>query len=120
MPGMRSSKNKPTRSRRCRSREEIDRLIAAFKNSGQTQTAFADEHGLNVGTLRGWLYKRRSRPAEPDSFREVLVSAPVRPLNPGAGEGTVIVRTAGGAEVELPLGAGLDWVRGVVKELVVQ
>jgi transposase-like protein len=40
-----------------RSAHERARLVAAYRASNLTQEAFARAHGLNVGTLRGWLYR---------------------------------------------------------------
>jgi transposase-like protein len=40
-----------------RSAHERARLVAAYHASNLTQEAFARAHGLNVGTLRGWLYR---------------------------------------------------------------
>lgn len=36
---------------------ERQRLVAAWRSSGQTQEAFAQERGIRVGTLRQWLYR---------------------------------------------------------------
>lgn len=101
------------RGRKRRSRAEIDRLVADYRNSGQTQESFAREHGLNVGTLRGWLYRRRG--GEDGGLREVVVRAVAEP---GARKAMVVVRTARGVEVELPLSAGSGWIERMVRELV--
>jgi transposase-like protein len=52
---------------------ERQRLVAAWRGSGQTQAAFAQEHEIGLGTFRQWLYrgerpKARSRKV---AFREV-------------------------------------------------
>ena len=38
-------------------------MVAAYRRSGQTQTAFARSRGVGVAALRNWLY--RDRPVAP-------------------------------------------------------
>ncbi len=93
------------------SRGQIDQLLAEYRESGQTQELFARERGLNVGTLRGWLYRKQRNEAA--DLREVLVQA-------GSGrqaQASVVVRTARGVEVELPLCAGSGWIERMVHKL---
>ena len=61
-------------------REEKERLIAAFKQSGLTTTAFAKKHGLNLGTFRKWLYKKPAKevPAEDNYCLVEIETAKVR------------------------------------------
>lgn len=53
-----------------RSATERQAILDAWKDSDLTQQAFADQHNLNVGTFRNWIYKRRD-PA-PVRFLEVV------------------------------------------------
>lgn len=107
-----------------RGREEIEGIVAAFVASGQSQAAFARERGLNPKSLRNWLRKSGEASA-PGSLREVVVKAePRRALAPADRGGAaaaplaaVVVRTARGLEVELPLCAGLGWIERMVKEV---
>lgn len=102
-----------TVARKRRSPAEIDRLVSAYRNSAQTQESFAQEHGLNVKTFRGWLYRRRG--GECEGLREVVVRADG---SKEGGHGAVVVRTTRGVEVELPLCAGSGWIERMVLELV--
>jgi len=43
-----------SRSRQ-RSAEEIETWVARYRQSGQTQRAFAAAHGIRAGTLARWL-----------------------------------------------------------------
>jgi hypothetical protein len=45
-----------------RSRADIDKILDNYHQSGLTQVAFAKEHGLNLGTFRSWVAKRRTNP----------------------------------------------------------
>ncbi len=42
-----------------RNREQIQKLLKRYRRSGKTQEHFAIENGLNLGTFRGWLYRKR-------------------------------------------------------------
>lgn len=47
-----------TKRKRARySAGERQKLLAAWRSSGQTQAAFAQERAIRVGTLRRWLYR---------------------------------------------------------------
>jgi len=88
---------RPVRKRR--SRQEVDAWVERYRRSGQTQTAFAAEHGIEVGTLRQWLYRRRDQEAE--SPGRLL---PVRVVEDGGRVPAVVVRFPGGVEVEFVRG----------------
>ena len=87
--------------RKHRSAEERERIVAAFRESGLSQEAFAKKRGINVGTLRSWIYrpKKKSKPkatqeAEPMRFVEVQAA-------PGIGGRSVLIRVGASVEVEL-------------------
>ena len=46
--------------------------MAAFEASGQKAPAYCEAHGLNVGTFRSYLYKRRSEKSTATSFHQIL------------------------------------------------
>lgn len=98
-----------------RGREEVDRLVAEYQASGQSVRTFAEERGVKECTMRGWLYRRRRSPEAAVALQEVKLRAGT---GDGASTGLVVVRTAGGAEVELPLCAGWRWLERMVLELV--
>ena len=45
---------------RHRTRREREQMVEAYRASGQTQAVFAHERGLNLTTLRTWIYQRRA------------------------------------------------------------
>ena len=61
---------------------EQQRIVASWQQSDQSPQAFADAHGLRVGTLRSWITRHapvREEPAESLRFLEV-VAVPEAPL----------------------------------------
>ena len=46
------------KSARERKREEREQWVEAYRTSAQTQAEFAKEHGINLATLQGWIYKK--------------------------------------------------------------
>ena len=89
----------------------IAALLEDYRQSGLSQTTFARERGLNVGTFRGWLYKSRKHPI--DGLREVALL----PESVRTDKAAALIRLANGSEVELPLSAGLAWVERMIREL---
>lgn len=69
------------------SRSTWARRVAALQRSGLSHREFADKHGVNVGTLRSWVYRLRREEAEPRLL-------PVR----------VAEGTTAGVEIVLPTG----------------
>lgn len=82
-------------SRKRRSRREIEAWLERYGQSGQTQAAFAAEHGIKVGTLRQWLYRRR--PNEAKSEGQLL---PVKVVEDRGRVSGILVRFPEGVEVE--------------------
>ena len=60
------------RGRVLRNAERRRELVAAFKNSGQTQAAFCRERGVNATTFNGWL---RQAAVQRPAFAQVEVVA---------------------------------------------
>lgn len=84
-----------------RSRAERGKVLREYRASGQTQEAFAARMGINVGTLRGWIYKQRP-PATADrgSMAPVRIVDDARPTKLTR-RGAVTVRWPQGIEVEI-------------------
>lgn len=89
--------------RKRRSRQEVDAWVERYRQSGQTQTAFAAEHGIKVETLRQWLYRRGDKEAKAQG--RLL---PVRVLEDGGRVPAVVVRFPGGVEVEFVQGVEIS------------
>ena len=78
--------------------KDRERILAAYRESGLTQSEFAKTHKLNVGTLRGWIYrppKRSLEEAEGNSARFIEVKAERNVGRP------LILRVGPGIELEL-------------------
>jgi hypothetical protein len=51
------------------------RVVSKFEESGLTQAAFCEAHGLTLGAFRSWLYRlRRERGSARPAFVEVTTS----------------------------------------------
>jgi hypothetical protein len=57
-----------------RSAERRREMVAAFRNSGQTQAAFCRERGLNATTFSGWLHRAATAPTPAFAQIEMPVS----------------------------------------------
>jgi len=94
------------------SREQRRAILEKFERSGVSAVQFAKRIGLKYSTLAGWRqrYRRRQRQGR----RVRLLEAVVGPASSADGaSATVVLRLAGGAQMELsdlkqiPLAAGL-------------
>jgi len=88
--------NEPKSKRRRRTRDEIDELLAAYKEAGITQSEFCRERGLSLATFGSWLRKSRTdAEVAPGGFCEVR-------LREGTMMESTAIRLADGTEVFLP------------------
>jgi lambda repressor-like predicted transcriptional regulator len=88
--------------------EDRDRIVAAFRRSGLSQAAFAEQIGLSVWALRDWIY--RPKPRE-QSQRLV----PVRMATPSSS--TVEVTLPHGLSARVPADVASDFVAALVRAL---
>ena len=101
----------PRRSRTHRSLAERTVLINDYRASGLTQEQFAARAGINLSTLRAWIYRKPSSASHGRShFAPVRVLDGGAPLTKSPGRGVVTVRWPQGVAVEIaveldPLGA---------------
>ena len=95
-----------------RSRQEVDRLVRRFKQSGLSQEAFARSVGIHPMTLGHWVRKDRRRPARRKSRKHTLV--PVRIQNAQTTSSTA------GLEVVLENGRVIRVVPGFDRETLVE
>ncbi len=79
------------------SREERQKIIEEYLQSGKSQTAFALEHGIKQNTLSAWITKYRTESAEQTTdvhFVEVRSTLISRNQN-------IVIRKSG-IEIEVP------------------
>ena len=99
LKGRGAKKSKAGGSRR--SRAERGQLLREYRASGQTQESFAARLGINVGTLRGWIYKQRPpAPADHGPLTPVRIVGDVPPAKLTT-RGAVTIRWPQGIEVEV-------------------
>jgi hypothetical protein len=102
-----------------RSREEWSRIVEAFERSGQSHEAFCAQHGLNVGSFRGWLYPLRRDAAQGKVARSATRLLPVRVSGAGAAidEGVMIEIVVGDTRLRVPDRVDPHYVAALVAAL---
>jgi hypothetical protein len=100
------------------SRVERGQLLRKYRASGQTQESFAARMGINVGTLRGWIYKQR-----PPATADHGPLAPVRIVDDARAakittRGAITVRWPQGIEVEVAVELDNAGALRLVRELL--
>lgn len=96
------------RVRQFRDSAEIDEILAAYKASGQSQSAFARAHDLSPSSLSNWL-RRPRRGRRPQSPRPALV--PVHMIPPPSLRAPYEVQLANDRMVRVPPGFDADELR---------
>lgn len=80
-------------------------LLAAYRESGLTQKAFAAREGVSYSTLTGWLAAERGQPVAKPAFKEVSWRGPATvgtwPMEIALPNGLVIRAREAGAVAEL-------------------
>ena len=99
------------------SRADRERLLGAYRASGLTQERFAARSGIKVGTLRTWIYKRRS-PAVADRGRFAPVRIVEGPHPATNSRGSVTVRWPQGIEVQIAMDLDRAGVAALVRKLL--
>jgi len=90
---------------------ERKKVLAQLRASGLTQRGFAAQAGINLGTLRGWIYKEREpKKKKTGHFAAVEVRGPKA--------GAVTVRWPQGVEVEITTELDSAQVIAMVRELL--
>jgi len=97
---------------------ERTRVVDAYRTSGLTQEQFAAKAGVNVGTLRGWIYKKTA-----PLRGKALGFVPVRIIADKASAATksrsaITVRWPQGIEVELAVDLDGSGALRLVRELL--
>lgn len=113
------------RSRKRRSREEAERLVHEYEQSGMTRGAFCRRHGLSVATLDK--YRQRCRPnGLVDAVRQRRSSVPlvavdlvdrVASSSGLSGEATLFVELDGGRRIGVAAGFDSATLRQLIAVL---
>jgi len=73
-------------------------FVALYRNSGLTQRAFADQHGLNLASFNRWLHRFKADTAAPcPVFKELILP----PTSPAWSAEIIIVRLGTTASPDL-------------------
>ncbi len=64
--------------------EDRTRFLSLFRASGRSQREFAAQHGISLGTLRGWLYRPAKTTALEARFVKVVSTSRVAPTSRAA------------------------------------
>jgi hypothetical protein len=97
-------------SARRRSGREIDEWIERYRRSGQSAAAFASAHGVKVGTLRGWLYRRAGRTK---SRNEAMI--PVKLIDSAGRQPAVTLRLPSGIEIEFAAAVAVSTLKELIE-----
>lgn len=101
-----------------RSRAERGKLLREYRASGQTQESFAARMGINVGTLRGWIYKQRPPAAGEDgALAPVRIVGDARPAKMPT-RAAITIRWPQGIEVEVAVDLDGAGTLRLVRELL--
>lgn len=89
------------------------RIVREAERGGVMHAEVASRHGVNVATLRAWIYRlRRDRRTERRDVRMLPVE--VVAATPSAGAGTIDVRIASGVIVTFAEGADVTYVAALL------
>ena len=68
-----TGEKRDARGRKLLKEQHRTALLAAYRESGMTQKAFAAREGVSYSTLTGWLSEERRRATTPPAFKEVTL-----------------------------------------------
>jgi len=86
-------------------REKMLQLVSDWQQSGQSQKAFAEAHGIKLFTFRYWIQKQREQNQQTDSFLQLGA-----PLSTAA----ITIRYPNGTELQLPASTHLGTIKGLL------
>ena len=85
-----------------------ERIVAAYRRSGLTQVAFAEQIGISVYVLRDWIYRPRPR-EQSQRLVPIRVAAPLT--------GDVEITLPRGVSARVPADVAPDFVAALVRAL---
>ena len=102
-----------------RSAVEWREWVERWADSGQSQLAFAQQHGLVLATFRYWLAKQRRSGdgTAPGSGRFVSVVSPAQVESEASPVRRPVLVRWGSLEVEMTQLPPMTWLRQLVEEL---
>jgi len=86
-------------------REKMLQLVSDWQQSGQSQKAFAEAHGIKLFTFRYWIQKQREQSQHTDAFLQLGA-----PLSAAA----ITIRYPNGTELQLPANTPLGTIKGLL------
>lgn len=79
----------------------MTKLVALYKESGQSQKEFAVSHGVSEGKLHYWITKI-SKPEKVKPVSKKVGFVPIEVV-PGQVGRTILIRCTSGVEIEIPV-----------------
>jgi transposase-like protein len=86
-------------------REKMLQLVSDWQQSGQSQKAFAEAHGIKLFTFRYWIQKQREQSQHTDAFLQLGA-----PLSTAA----ITIRYPNGTELQLPANTPVGTIKGLL------
>jgi len=86
-------------------REKMLQLVSDWQQSGQSQKAFAEAHGIKLFTFRYWIQRQREQSQHTDAFLQLGA-----PLSAAA----ITIRYPNGTELQLPANTPLGTIKGLL------
>jgi DNA-binding transcriptional regulator YiaG len=101
-----TGEKRDARGRKLMKAQHRTAMLAAYRQSGLTQKAFAAREGVSYSTLTGWLFAERREATRKPAFKEVNWPAPATtgghwPMEIALPNGLVIRAREAGAVAEL-------------------
>ena len=83
---------------------EMTKLVGLYKESDQSQKAFAASHGINEGKLHYWITKlSSSNKILPKVNQPSFVPIEITPLLLAKTDQAILIRLKSGVEIEIPV-----------------
>jgi len=86
-------------------REKMLQLVSDWQQSGQSQKAFAEAHGIKLFTFRYWIQKQREQSQHTDAFLQ---------LGATLSAAAITIRYPNGIELQLPANTPLGTIKGLL------
>ncbi len=91
--------------------EDRVKFVEAYKNSGQRQSVFCNENGINPTTFYGWLSKT---PKHKTKFVEVSLPSAVKI----SAKQNIEVKLSCGTQVNIPSDIAIDQIADLIRRVI--